>query len=51
MKDLWDKFWDIELYRFKWGNDGRGTPVLLAPFVLLGVFLAAILIYHFGFVV
>lgn len=50
MKELWDKFWDIELYRFKWGNDGRGTPVKLAPVALFAVFVTGILIYHFGFV-
>ena len=51
MKDLWELFWDIELYRFPWGNGGRGTPVKLAPVVLFGVFVAGILIYHYGFVV
>jgi hypothetical protein len=50
-RTLWERFWDIELYRFPWGNGGRGTPVKLAPVVLFGVFVAGILIYHYGFVV
>jgi len=44
-KSLWDKLWSIELYRFPWGNDGRGTAVLLAPVLFMGIFIAGLLIF------
>lgn len=44
-KSWWDRLWDIELYRFPFGNDGRGTPVLLAPVLFMGIFITGLLIF------
>ena len=38
------RFLDKEVYRFKWGNDGRGTPVTMG-FALMGGVLLLMVVF------
>ena len=46
----WAKFTSKVWFTLPFGNDGRGTPVKVFPFVFMGIFVTGIVIFDTFFV-
>ena len=49
-KSWWEKFTSKVWFTLPFGNDGRGTPVKVFPFVFMGIFVTGLVIFDTFFV-